>query len=70
MYINLSPIRLTTHRSFTISIVRDTLNFIRDGHTVIQAKVDYPSNAAFLAGEALPVEQFVSLSSSTTFSMD
>ncbi|KAH9979557.1 hypothetical protein BGW80DRAFT_1455245 [Lactifluus volemus] len=36
------------HRSFTISIVRDTLNFIRDGHTVIQAKVDTPSNAAFL----------------------
>jgi gag-polypeptide of LTR copia-type len=49
-----SVLYLTMHRSFTISIVRDTLNFIRDGHTVIQAKVDTPSNAAFLAGETLP----------------
>jgi hypothetical protein len=49
----LSVLYLTIHYSFTVSIVRDTLDFIRDGHTVIQAKVvnlrhSLPSNSSEL----------------------
>jgi GAG-pre-integrase domain len=64
-----SVLYLTTYRSVTVLIVRDTLNFLRDGHIVIQAQVN-ALNAAFLTGETLPVEHFASLSSSTTLPMD
>jgi len=60
---------LTMHRHFTVSIIMDTLNFIRSGQTVFQAKV-MPSNSAFLVGETVPVEEFASLSSTTTLSLD
>jgi hypothetical protein len=64
-----SVLYLTMNSHFSISIELDTLNFIRNGQTVSQAKVS-PSNAAFLVGETIPVEEFASLSSTTTFPMD
>jgi hypothetical protein len=47
-----SVLYLTMHRPFTISIVKDTLNFIRNGHTVILGKVDCSSNAATFGTDA------------------
>ena len=64
-----SVLYLTMHRHFTVSIILDTINFIRSGQTLFQAKVAH-SNAAFLVGETVPVEEFASLSSTTTLPMD
>jgi hypothetical protein len=64
-----SVLYLTMHRHFTVSIVLDTLNFIRNDQTVFQAKVAH-SNAAFLVGETVPVEEFASFSSTTTLPLD
>jgi len=57
------------HRHFNVSIKLDTLHFIRGGHTVFQAKVS-TSNAAYLVGDTIPVDEFASLSSTATLSMD
>ena len=64
-----SVLYLTMHRHFTVSIEQDTLHFIRDGHIVFQAKVS-TSNAAYLVGATIPVEEFASLSSTATLPMD
>ena len=64
-----SVLYLSMHRHFTVTIELDTLNFIRSGQTLFQAKVS-PSNAAFLVGQTVPVEEFASLSSTTTLPMD
>ena len=64
-----SVLYLSMHCHFTVTIELDTLNFIRSGQTLFQAKVS-PSNAAFLVGQTVPVEEFASLSSTTTLPMD
>ena len=64
-----SVLYLSMHCHFTVTIELDTLNFIRSGQTLFQAKVS-PSNAAFLVGQTVPVEEFASLLSSTTLPMD
>jgi hypothetical protein len=58
-----SVLYLTMHHNFNVFIKRDTLNFNRAGQIVFQAKVNF-SNATFLAGETIPVEESASLSSS------
>ena len=65
----LSVLYLTLHRSFTVCIEKDTMHFIRDSRIVFQAKTG-GSNAAYLVGETIPVEEFASLSSATTLPMD
>jgi len=65
----LSVLYITMHRHFSVSIVLDTLHFIRDGKTVFQAKVS-SSNAAYLVGTTAPVQEFASLSSTTSLPMD
>src|SRR5258708_4276106 len=64
-----SVLYLTMHRYFSVSIALDTLHFIRDSQTVFQAKVS-SSNAAYLVGNTIPVEEFASLSSTATLPMD
>ena len=64
-----SVLYLTMHRHFTVSIMLDTLSFIRDGKTVFQART-ISSNAAYLVGDTIPVEEFASLSSTATLPMD
>ena len=55
-----SVLYLTLHRSFTVCIEKDTMHFIRNNRIAFQAKTG-PSNAAFLVGETIPVEEFTSL---------
>jgi hypothetical protein len=64
-----SVLYLTMHRCFSISIVRDTLHFIRDSKILFQASVT-PSNSALLVGETIPVQQLASLSSSSPLPLD
>ncbi len=64
-----SVLYLTMHHHFTVSISLDTLHFIRAGQTVFQAKVS-SSNAAYLIGNTIPVEEFASLSSTATLPFD
>jgi len=64
-----SVLYLTMHRCFSISIVRDTLHFIRDSKILFQATVT-PSNSALLVGETIPVQQLASLSSSSPLPLD
>ena len=64
-----SVLYLTLHRSFTVCIEKDTMHFIRDNGITFQAKTG-PSNAAFLVGETIPVEEFASLSSAATLPLD
>ena len=65
----LSVLFLTTHRSFTTLIERDTLHFIRDNKIQFQAQVT-ASNSAFLLDETIPVQQFASLSSTSPRTLD
>ena len=65
----LSVLYFTMHRHFTVSIELDTLSFIRGREIVFQAKTT-SSNAAYLVGDTIPVEEFASLSSTTTLPMD
>src|SRR6266702_3094243 len=64
-----SVLYLTLHCHFTVSIEKDTMHFIRDNRIAFQAKTE-PSNAAYLVGDTIPVEEFASLSSATTLPMD
>jgi len=64
-----SVLFLTLHRHFTVSIKGNTLDFIRSGKTVFQAKTGV-SSSAFLVGETIPVEESASLSSTTTLPLD
>jgi transposase InsO family protein len=64
-----SVLYLTIHRHFTVSIKLDTLHFIRESQTVFEAKIS-SSNAAYLVGETIPVEELASLSSTATLPMD
>jgi hypothetical protein len=59
-----SVLYLTLHRHFTVCIKQDTKHFIRDNKIAFQAKTG-ASNAAFLVGDTIPVEEFASLSSAT-----
>jgi transposase InsO family protein len=65
-----SVLYLTMHRHFSVSIEKDTLNFIRGAQTMFQAKISPSTNAAFLVGESVPVEEFASLSSTITLPLD
>ena len=58
------------HHHFSVSIEKDTLNFIRSDQTMFQAKISPSTNAAFLVGESVPVEEFTSLSSTSTLPLD
>src|SRR6266404_1452577 len=64
-----SVLFLTLHRRFTVSIKGNTLDFIRSGKTVFQAKTGV-SSSAFLLGETIPVEESASLSSTTTLPLN
>src|SRR6266702_2367191 len=64
-----SVLYLTLHRHFIVSIEKDTIHFIRDNRIAFQAKTG-PSNAAYLLGDTIPVEEFASLSSATTLPLD
>jgi hypothetical protein len=64
-----SVLYLTMHHHFTISIELDTLHFIRDSQTVFEVKTS-PSNAAYLVGETILVEELASLSSTATLPID
>jgi hypothetical protein len=64
-----SVLYLTLHRHFTVCIKKDTKHFIRDNRIAFQAKTG-ASNAAFLVGDTIPVEEFASLSSATTLPLD
>jgi len=65
-----SVLYLTIHCHFTVSIELDTtIHFIRDGQTVFQAKTS-SSNATYLVGNTIPVEELASLSSTATLPMD
>jgi hypothetical protein len=64
-----SVLYLTLHRHFTVCIKKDTMHFIRDNRIAFQAKTG-ASNAAFLVGDTIPVEEFASLSSATTLPLD
>jgi hypothetical protein len=64
-----SVLYLTLHRRFTVSTERDTMHFIRDGKVTFQAKTG-ASNAAYLVGDTIPVEEYASLSSATTLPLD
>ena len=55
-----SVLYLTLHRSFTVCIEKDTMHFIRDNRIAFQAKTG-ASNAAFLVGDTIPMEEFASL---------
>src|SRR6266568_4582288 len=64
-----SVLYLTLHHHFIVSIEKDTIHFIRDNRIAFQAKTG-PSNAAYLVGDTIPVEEFASLSSATTLPLD
>ena len=64
-----SVLYLTMHRHFTVSIELGTLHFIRGGHTVFQVKIS-SSNAAYLVGDTIPVEEFALLSFTATLPSD
>ena len=64
-----SVLYLTMYCHFKVIIEGDTLNFLRDAQITLQARVSL-SNNAFLTGETIPVEEFASLSSSTTLPMN
>jgi hypothetical protein len=64
-----SVLYLTLHRHFTVCIEQDTMHFIRDNKIAFQAKIG-ASNAAFLVGDTIPVEEFASVSSATTLPLD
>src|SRR6266702_3872180 len=64
-----SVLYLTLHHHFIVSIEKDTIHFIRDNRIAFQAKTG-PSNAAYLLGDTIPVEEFASLSSATTLPLD
>ncbi len=49
-----SVLYLTLHCHFTVFIEKDTMNFIKNGKTLFQAKTG-ASNAAFLVGVTIPV---------------
>jgi hypothetical protein len=55
-----SVLYLTLHRHLTVSIEKDTLHFIRENKIAFQAKTG-ASNAAYLVGDTIPVEEFPSL---------
>jgi len=64
-----SVLYLTMHCHFTVFIKLDTLHIIRDSQTVFEAKISF-SNAAYLVGETISVEELASLSSTATLPMD
>jgi hypothetical protein len=55
-----SVLYLILHRHFFVSIEKDTMHFIRDSKVAFQAKVGV-SNAAYLVGDTIPVEEHASL---------
>ncbi|KAI0288724.1 hypothetical protein B0F90DRAFT_1660892 [Multifurca ochricompacta] len=64
-----SILYLAMNRHFFISIWKDTISFIRNGHIAFKAKVT-ASNSAFLVGESIPTEEFAGLSSTATLALD
>ena len=64
-----SVLYLTLHCHFTVCIEQDTMHFISDNKVAFQAKTG-ASNSAFLVGDTIPVEEFASLSSATTLSLN
>ena len=54
-----SVLYLTMHRHFSVSIEKDTLNFIRGAQTIFQAKISPSTNAAFLVGESVPAKNLL-----------
>src|ERR1700754_2518908 len=60
---------LMLNRRLIVSIERDTLHCIRANRIAFQANTG-ATNAAYLIGDTIPVQEFASLSSTTTLPLD